>query len=98
MAWGGEQSVGSPPDVFRIRGDYADLLPAMNVQDSHRSPAGNVLSSRFTAKQCRAWLSPHRPGREPSTDRGKGYLPALNDRFPPPEESGEPARFRGRWS
>jgi hypothetical protein len=81
-----------------------DILPAMNDQDSNRSPAGNVLkfalhrqgqnsqvSTRCHDMPCRgltlvlpssAGLG-YRPTTcnvQPSTDRRKGFLPALNDR------------------
>src|SRR5664280_2352869 len=81
-----------------------DILPAMNDQDSNRSPGGNVLrfalhrqgqnsqvSTRCHGIACRSSLLvlPNSVGLgyrptglnvQPSTDRRKGFLPALNDR------------------
>src|ERR1035437_2445949 len=80
-----------------------DILPAINDQDSNRSPGGNVLrfalhrqgqnsqvSTRCHAMPCRGSLlvlpnsvrlGYRRAGLnvQPSTDRRKGFLPALND-------------------
>ena len=80
-----------------------DILPAINDQDSYRSPGGTVsrfalhrqgqsshVCTRWRAMACRGSLLvlPHRAGLgyrpterdvSPSTDRRKGFLPALSD-------------------
>src|SRR5664280_1200651 len=85
-------------------GRAVDILPAMNDQDSTRSPEGNVLrfalhrqgqnsqvSTRCHGMPCRSSLLVlpssvglgYRPtglNVQPSTDRRKGFLPALNAR------------------
>ena len=92
------------PRWIRTKGERLDILPAMNDQDSNRSPGGNVLrfalhrqgqnsqvSTRCHAMPCRGSLLvlPNSVGLgyrraglnvQPSTDRRKGFLPALHDR------------------
>jgi hypothetical protein len=90
--------------ALALAGDLVDILPAMNDQDSNRSPEGNVLrfalhrqgqnsqvSTRCHGMPCRSspLVLPNSVGlgypptglnAQPSTDRRKGFLPALNDR------------------
>ena len=85
------------------RTQIVDILPAINDQDSNRSPEGNVLrfalhrqgqnsqvSTHCHSMPCRGSLQlPNSVGLgyrltglnvQPSTDRRKGFLPALGDR------------------